>query len=107
MTTARSNAGRGLRRVSLPLLAAGTIASGLLTFVGGLGMTMILGDLLQERGSSLRGWSMVGIYASQIIAVLLGWIAFAFDRNRLAASLASWPILLGFFVLTGLMFLLR
>ena len=107
MTKAVNRGAGHWEKACLLLLLVGSTVSGLLTFMGGLGMTMILNDLLQERSSSLRGWSMVGIYASQIVAVLLGWIAFAFDRHRLAASLASWPILLGLFILAGLMFLLR
>lgn len=107
MTEAETRGADRWEKSCLLLLAVGSTVSGLITSIGGLGMMMILGDLLQGRGSSLLGWGLVGIYASQIIAVLLGWIAFAFDRHRLATTLASWPILLGLFILMGLMLLPR
>jgi ABC-type uncharacterized transport system permease subunit len=88
-------------KACLALLAAGSFFSGILTFAGGLGVMMILGDLAQGQGSTLWGWSILGVYASQLVAVLLAWIAYAFDRTRLAAGLAIWPILLGLIILTG------
>jgi hypothetical protein len=97
--------GRVREKTSLRLLAIGSVLSGLITFAGGLGIMMVLNDLLDGRNSSLGGWSMVVIYASQAVAVLVGWIAFAFDRHRLAAGLASWPIVVSALIALGYLLL--
>ena len=48
---------------------------------------------------------MVVLYASQAAAVLVGWIAYAFDRHRLAAGLAIWPIVVGVLIPLGYLLL--
>ena len=105
MTTG-SGRGHDWGKTSLRLLAIGSVLSGLITFAGGLGMTMVLDDLLDGRNSSIRGWTIVVIYASQLAAVLVGWIAFATDRHRLAAGLASWPIVLSALIPIGYLVLM-
>jgi hypothetical protein len=92
-------------KTSLRLLAIGSVLSGLITFAGGLGIMMVLNDLLDGRNSSLRGWSIIVIYASQAVAVLVGWIAFASSRHRLAAGLASWPIVVSALIPLGYLLL--
>lgn len=100
-----SGGGHGGAKISLRVLTIASVLSGLITFAGGLGILMVLNDLLDGRSSSFRGWSIVVIYASQALAVLVGWIAFAFGRYRLAGGLAIWPIVvaalipLGYFLL--------
>lgn len=102
---AERSRGHDWEKTSLRLLTAGSVLACLITLAGGLGMMMILGDLLDGRNSSFREWSMVVIYASQAVAALVGWVAFAFNRHRLAAGLASWPIVFGALIPLGYLLL--